>query len=193
MWLSSSNSRKREAYLDYMTDRALPAENNLTSSRLLSGRSNLNNAKMSLEHEQLIITSLLAGRSQFNQCPRKFWNRFEFFKPRLRLNRIFQHAWNLGSKLTSESIKILNNKSFLCLQRGTEVHNVHLTFGRVVWNSTILSMKNVVFFTDIFVGKGAQRQIVGFIPDKFSAFSFAWVVKLACVFKSFRTVMSFEP
>ena len=54
-------------------------------------------------------------------------------------------------------------------------------------------MKNVVFFTDIFVGKGAQRQIVGFIPDKFSAFSFAWVVKLACVFKSFRTVLSFEP
>ena len=32
---------KGEAYLDYMTDRVLPAVNNLTSSRLLSGRSNL--------------------------------------------------------------------------------------------------------------------------------------------------------
>ena len=48
-------------------------------------------------------------------------------------------------------------------------------------------------FYRYFCRKRGPTTNVGFIPDKFSAFSFAWVVKLACVFKSFRTVLSFEP
>ena len=52
---------KGEAYLDYMTDRVLPAVNNLTSSRLLRGRSNFPIGILAVFEMCLFLSVLFSG------------------------------------------------------------------------------------------------------------------------------------